>query len=369
MMLNKQNQNAGDNAQQLQAENMVIHIGIDEKRAREIYQEMNLQLRTDYSQEALTIANTRVAEFENKLLPKMEAVDGALEAFADPSFQLLLVEAQKTAASTERPADYDLLAELLIHRFKKGENRIIRAGISRAVEIVDEISDDALLGLTVFHSVSNFFPVSGDIHQGLNVLNDLYGKIFYNTLPTGSEWLDHLDILDAIRVNSFGTLKKINQYYPEMLLGYIEEGIEKESENYKTAIDILKKAGLPQNLLVEHTLNTNFIRLELSDKKHIGSLTLQYPTVNNGQLKYIPTALTEVQKSAISSIYNLYKQDEAIKQKNIIVFMEEWNKRPHLKTLREWWDNINNSIQVTSVGKVLAHSNAQRCDKNLPSLD
>jgi hypothetical protein len=369
MMLNKQNQNAGDNSQQLQAENMVIHIGIDEKRAREIYQEMNLQLRSDYSQEALTIANSRVTEFENKLLPKMEAVDGALEAFADPSFQLLLVEAQKTAASTERPADYDLLAELLIHRFKKGQNRMIRAGISRAVEIVDEISDDALLGLTVFHSVSNFFPASGDIHQGLNVLNELYGKIFYNTLPSGSEWLDHLDILDAIRVNSFGTLKKINVYYPEMLVGYIEEGIEKESENYTKAIDILKNNRLPINLLVEHALNKNFTRLNLSGKNQIDSLTLHHQAVISGRNIIVPIALTEEQKNAITSIYDLYKKDEIIKQNNIKVFMEEWDKRENLKTLREWWDSISNSIQVTSVGKVLAHSNAQRCDKNLPSLD
>ncbi|MFZ2285066.1 MAG: hypothetical protein WAV86_14430 [Lutibacter sp.] len=83
-MGNKQNQKAGDNSQQLQADKMIVNIGIDEKRAREIYQEMNLQLRRDYSKEALTIANSRVEEFENRLLPKMEAVEGALESFADP---------------------------------------------------------------------------------------------------------------------------------------------------------------------------------------------------------------------------------------------------------------------------------------------
>jgi len=49
--------------------------------------------------------------------------------------------------------------------------------------------------------------------------------------------------------------------------------------------------------------------------------------------------------------------------------MEEWNKQPNLSKLREWWDNINTGIQLTSVGKVLAHSNAQRCDKNLPPLN
>lgn len=368
-MTNKQSQKAGDNSQQLQANQMIVNIGIDEKRAREIYQEMNLQVRRDYTQEALEIANLRVAEFENKLLPKMEAVDGALEAFADPSFQLLLVEAQKTAASTERPADYDLLSELLIHRFQKGENRITRAGISRAVEIVDKISDEALLGLTVFHSASYFFPVSGDIHQGLNVLNDLFGKLFYNKLPTGNEWLDHLDILDAVRINSLVGLKKIQQYYPERLVGYIEIGIEKESENYQKAIELLTSKQLPQDILVEHALNKNYLRLNISNKNQIDSGNMQIQLPMNGNLVSVPVQLSDEQKNAIRAVYELYKQDESVKQENIKVFMQEWDKRPNLKTLREWWDSIGTSIQLTSVGKVLAHSNAQRCDKNLPPLN
>ena len=84
-MINSQSQKGGDGSANIQAQQMVVHVGIDEKRAREIYQEMNLQLRKDYSQEALYVANTRVAEFENRLMPKMEEVSGALEAFADPS--------------------------------------------------------------------------------------------------------------------------------------------------------------------------------------------------------------------------------------------------------------------------------------------
>ncbi|WP_114782410.1 LPO_1073/Vpar_1526 family protein [Botryobacter ruber] len=368
-MGNNQNQKAGDNSQQLQADKMIVNIGIDEKRAREIYHEMNLQVRKDYTQEALAIANSRIAEFENQLMPKMEAVDGALDAFADPSFQLLLVEAQKTAASTERPADYDLLSELLIHRFQRGENRIIRAGISRAVEIVDKISDDALLGLTVFHSVSYFLPLSGDIHEGLNVLNDLFGELLYDKLPTGKEWLDHLDILDAVRINSFGGLKTIQQYYPEMLPGYIEIGIEKESESFQKAIELLLSNQLPQNILVEHALNNKFLRLNLSNKNQIDSLSLYRKFPMNGNLINVPVQLTDEQKNALKAIYDLYKQDETVKQENIKVFMQEWDKRQNLKVLREWWDTIGTNIQLTSVGKVLAHSNAQRCDKSLPPLN
>lgn len=295
-MKNKQIQRAGDSSQQLQADNMIVNFGIDEKRAREIFHEMILQARRDYTQEAFAIANSRVTEFENQLLPKMEALDGALEAFADPSFQILLVEAQKTAASTERPADYALLSELLIHRFQKGENRIIRAGISRAVEIVDKISDDALLGLTVFHSVSYFFPSSGDIHEGLNVLNNLFGKLFYNKLPTGSEWLDHLDILDAVRVSSFGRLRKTEQLYPERLDGYIEVGIEKESENFSKAIELLDTNGLHRNILVEHALNKGYYRLNLPNRNQIESLFINPLVSKNGAIINVPVPLTEKQK-------------------------------------------------------------------------
>lgn len=368
-MGNKQIQKAGDGSQQLQADKMIVNmIGIDEKRAREVFQEMSLQLRKEYTEDALSIANSRVAKFQNQLLPKMEAIDGALEAFADPSFQLLLVEAQKTAASTERTADYDLLSELLIYRFQKGENRITRAGISRAVEIVDEISDDALLGLTVLHAVSSFHPINGRIHYGLDILNDMFGKIIYGILPVGNDWLDHLDLLNTIRIDYSGRLKKTNEFYPEALSGYVDVGIEKNSENYDKAMGLLKSAGLPQYMLIDHELNTNFARISCSNRNRINALTIQTLIFENGLSKMTREHLTSTQLGVLKSIYGLYTHDDSIKEENIKVFMEEWNKFPNLKILREWWDNIPNFLQITSVGRVLAHSNAQRCDKSLPSL-
>jgi len=210
-----QDQNFGNGANAFQAggDNNITTtniniVGIEEKRAREIFHEMISQLKRDYADEALKIAYSRVIELENRLMPRMESVEGALLAFADPGFQLDLVKAQKTAASTERPADYDLLSELLLQRFQKGEIRYARAAISRAVEIVGDISDDALLGLTVFHAVSHFSLTSGsgvvnDVYEGLDYLNDLFGKIIYGKLPTNTDWFDHLGILDAVRISSY----------------------------------------------------------------------------------------------------------------------------------------------------------------------
>ena len=353
----------------MQAESMVVHVGINEKRAREVFQEMNLQLRKEYSQEALEIASARVNEFENSLMPKMEKVDGALEAFADPSFQLLLVEAQKTAASTERPADYDLLSELLVHRFKKGDNRIARAAISLVVDIVDKVSDDALLGLTVTHSVNTFYPTSGNIQQGLDTLNNLFGKVIYGQLPSGNDWLDHLDVLNTVRLSSFGSLKKVQQYYPEILPAYIDVGIKKNSENYTKAIEILDSNNLPQELLVEHSLNSDFLRIPIPNRAQIESIALVKRVLQGCNVVDVSVKLSEGQVEAINSIYDLYSQDNDLMQKNINVFMEEWDKRPNLKVLKEWWDNIPTSFTITSAGKVLAHSNAQRCDESLPPMD
>lgn len=113
----------------------------------------------------------------------MGTVNDGLKAFADPGFQLLLIDAQKSAAATERYVDYDLLSELLVHRIEKGNDRHIRTGIHRAVEIVEDISDEALLGLTVAHSLKFFVPIALDIKYALDILDDLFGKIMYAELP------------------------------------------------------------------------------------------------------------------------------------------------------------------------------------------
>ena len=348
---------------------MVVHVGIDEKRAREVFQEMNFHIRQEYTQDALEVANARVSDFENSLMPKMEKVDGALEAFSDPSFQLLLVEAQKAAASTERPQDYDLLSELLVHRFQKGENRNARAGISLAVEIVDKISNEALLGLTVTHAINSFLPLSGDIYQGLDTLNDLFGKIILEELPQGHDWLDHLDILNTVRLNTLGNMKKVQQYYPEVLSGYVDVGIERDSENHAKAIEILSSNALPRNLLVDHSFNSDFQRICIPYRSSLNQIPLNQPVNHEGRLIICPVKLTDEQIKAVNSIYDLYSQDGNLKTSNVDLFMKEWDKRPSLKALKDWWDDIPFSLTITAVGKVLAHSNAQRCDKTLPPMD
>ena len=174
----RQTQRAGDNSQLMQAGIVNVYNGIDEKRAREICAETYAIARKDFTADAYACATERVQQFEEALLPKMQQIEGALNKFADPSFQFLLTSAQRTAAATERSSDYDMLSELLVCRITKGESRKNRAGISRAVEIVDKVDDDALCALTVVHAVNKCLPLSGDINVGLQVLDNRVGGTF-----------------------------------------------------------------------------------------------------------------------------------------------------------------------------------------------
>lgn len=354
-MADKHIQKAGDNSQMVQVQ--TVNIGIDEKRVREILEEqLSIALR-DFTEDANLTANSRSKAFNTSLLKRM-VEESALTAFSDPSFQILLIEAQKRAASTEREKDYDLLSELMVHRFQKGSNRIIRAGISRAVEIVDQISDDALLGITVFHSVSYFIPTSGDMMVGLKVLDDLFDKVIYDTLPTNNNWLDHLDILDAVRISSFGGMKLLEDYWYEQFDGYLKNGIEENSKKHNEAKEILTKASFDQNCLVKNTSNQKYVKLSVLNKGRISNLSITTGLVSR--------PITEDEKSALEKIYDIYDGAKISKDD----FVKEIEKYPSLKKLREWWNTLKaQNIQITSVGRVLAHSNAHRIDRNLPPLD
>lgn len=371
-MFERQRQDAGDNSQQIQASTVIINNGIDEKRAREIVDEKLREVINEYSIEAQTIAEKRIQLFTNDLIPKLVKAS-LLDELKDPSIQILLSKAQKTAASTERPADYSLLSELLIHRVEKGNDRNVRAGISRAIEIVDEVSDEALLGLTVAHAIEHFFPATGNIQDGIEILSDLFNKVIYDSLPTGNEWLENLDILDALRINDFGRLKKIGEYYSEQLSGYIDVGINKTSDDFQRAITLIKESNLPADILCDHELRPGYARLRISNINRLDLVTIySFKQINvNGKITSLPVIyqLSDKQKLVIKIIYDLYSKESDLRNENIIEFLKLWENHESLRKLRNWWDSIPVSFNITAVGRVLAHANAQRCDPTLPALD
>lgn len=355
-MSDKQSQKAGDNAQQIQTQTMVVHNhGIDEKRVREIYQEMLPQAIEAYTRDAEKTARLRIAEFESVLIARLKAMEDAWAAFTDPSFQLLLVTAQKAAASTERQADYKLLAEMLAQRTQVGEDRMSRTAIRGAVGIVSEVSDEALLGLTIICYLHEILDLAMErIPIAMERWNNRVGQLLYCPLPQGEDWLDHLYILRAMRVGGTGRLKKIKEVIPSVVPGYMDVGILKGSENHQEAIELLEREGLPFNILVEHDLNKDYLRVNLPRRDKIDGIRIRESP--DAPIRF----LTDPEKGAIESLYDLYVQDEGLRRENISRFIEEWDKWPNLRVLRLWWDAVKEYPDITSVGLVLAQANAER---------
>lgn len=370
-MSEQQKQKAGDNSQQFQANTLIVNTGIDEKRAREIVDEKLNEVVMTYTREARAVAENRIHLFANDLIPKLVKAN-LLDELKDPSLQILLAEAQKTAASTERENDYSLLTELLIQRVKIKNDRNERAGIGRAVEIVSEISGEALLGLTVAQSFASLTPVSGKIQVGVKVLADLYERVIYDSLPTGEAWLENLDVLDAIRMNQLSSLKKSDVFLGESLSGYVDVGIDNTTENYQQALEIIKGASLPIDILCDHELRPGYSRLnvvninKLDSYQLLQNITFEKDGISNTY--QIPIKISPAQKLALENVYALYNNDLSLRSENLIKFLTIFDSYKVLHLLREWWDSITQSFTITAVGKVLARANAQRCDPAIPPL-
>ena len=195
----------------------------------------------------------------------------------------------------------------------------------------------------------------------------LFRSIIDGNLPLGNDWLDHLDILKAVRINQFSSVGKINDIYIPKLSGYVDVGIEKESETYIKAIQILTEVNLPSDiLLIEHTLNSKYVRIPVVNRDSIENSCLYFRPSNTQSS--VKIEFSKEQKDALYRIYDLYEKNDSLQERNKHEFMNEWNKYDNLRKLREWWDSDKVGFSITSAGKVLAHANAQRCDKTLPPL-
>lgn len=364
MEISKQTQQAGDNSQLVQAQTVVIQNGITEQRAREIFDEKIAITKRDLTVEAIAEAQTRINKLEENLIPKMQKIDEGLRSFADPSFQMLLVEAQKSAASSEREEDYDLLSELLVKRITSGNNRNERAGIHHAISIVDNISSSALQALTLFYICNQIRP-RNNFSLALKAINDKYGQFMSLPLPLGVDWIEHLDLLRAVRINSFGRFPDIGEVIVQICGDFAEVGIKKHSDSHSEAIKLLSECGLgSSSVFTDNPTLEGYVRINISSREDIDSLSIHNTFA--GQSFILP--LSDDQKKALRSIRDMYCKDAQLLQQMKKWVIKQWESYNYLKQFNEWWKQLPISFDMTAAGLVLANANATRIDPTIPKV-
>lgn len=365
MDLSKQNQTAGDGSTQIQAEYLVNINGIDEKRAREIYREEYAISRQSWTEEASEIADSRVRLFEDRLMPKMIQYDNSLKFFADPAFQFTLRKAQIAAASSERDDDYNLLSELLVNRVEQRFNRERSLGVVKAIEVVDQIDEKALIGLALVYAFSKYTPVSRRLSDGLKTLNHFYDEIVSNMyLPQGYPWIEHLELLLAIRIKDkdLHHFKKSDDYLPKQFSMYLEKGIQADSVEYHKLQERFGQVGLNCSCFVPHPLKDGFLYWGAERKvdrirfvRNVGGAIVKEP-------------LNYEQKAVVQDAISLACKDGCNDQELRNAFLKEWDKYEHLAKVRKWWDSLDGAFEITPVGVALSNAYIHGKDPSVPWL-
>jgi len=313
--------------------------------ATTVFNQMYSLTAKNYAEVATATVNERINAFGCELFPRLEKIEGALEKFKDPRFEFLLRDAQIAAAKTDRQEDLCLLSELLSYHVLKGEDRKIDAAISRAIKIIDEIDNDALCALTTACAFEYFSPVSGSISEGLNSLNGLFEKLLYLDLPTGINWLDHLDMLGALRVLPL-SVNQSNDYLCSKYAEYACAGIRKDTDEFKIMNDILTDNDISLSNIVENECMDGYVRLNIV-------------SVDGVLPKY---------KELVANIKSLYSKDNNANNIARDHFIGLWDSYNNLKKVRTWWDRIPNAFDISLSGRVLAQTNAKRVYPSSPDL-
>lgn len=354
MDINKQDQRAGENSTQIQAgtinNNYYSITGVSEATARDICRHEYQVAMQNWTEQASMIVEQRVAKLEDKIMPKMIAFDNELKMFADPAFQILLRKAQISAASTDKDADYEMLSDLLLHRIQQDNNRERNLGITKAIEIVDQIDEIALAALSIVHVISMLIPIAPNVDLALQYLNDTYGKLLNgHSLPLGEEWMEHLDILSAIRMNAkgIGAFNKMESFIPKVMDKFFVTGLPSDSQELQTIISDFNKNGIPTNVIIENPLVKGNMMLStyiydidnLLFSANFSGQTVTFKP-NENQIRTI--------KNAIEKFKSLENND-----KPASIFWQKWNSYVNLYHVKEWFNQLPLLFNITSIGKAL----------------
>ena len=344
-----QYQQIGDNSNQTaigtQINNSVVYNGIQYPDIVSLTSTISSQVTAQSislcTEIASTKASEKISEFEKIWIPRISKMENVIDDIVDPKFHFMLRDANISAAQSTRREDLDMLSELLACHIEKGKDLIIDAGIKRAIEIIHEVDNDSLCALTIVVSLLNTVPNSGSISKGIEFRNELFSKLLYTNLPKGQNWIEHLSVLNAIRIKE-GKFYKLSRLLKDRCTGYICAGIKEGSDEHSKATEILIKEGYDKNNLAPNECLSGYLRLEIV------------------QLENLPNCL--------KPILQLYTKDQGLIDEANTNFMKKWNSYAALDTISRWFESLPCWFISTSIGLALAQTNAKRCDHSFPDL-
>ena len=354
-------QKARDNVLQLQVETM--NVGLSKLDVENMLKQERELLMRDMQLLAIEEMDKRLSIFGNIALEKIVKAE-VTNSFSDPAIQIFLRDTERAAVSSERELDYEVLSELLIHRVENKNDFTKKAALKKIVDNISLISDEALLGITLLFLAESIFPMSGNIEEGLQAIDDMYKNIISNNeLPHTQDWINNLEILGLVKIVPFTAKMRLDDYYFKSLNGYFCTGIKKDTEQYSNSVDKLKSVSLPLDLLSPNNMIDGYVRLPISKLKDFDNLRI----FDHSTHEYI--SLNEEQKNVLDSICDDY--DKSFEASNTVKdnYKKLFENYTEIQKVISWYNEYTKSdISLNLAGEVLAHCNAKRLYSSLPDV-
>ncbi len=123
----------------------------------------------------------------------------------------------------------------------------------------------------------------------------------------------------------------------------------------------MDSVGLNRAIFVPNELLADFFIIPVINKEYIINQSNPNPMYK--------MSLSLEQKKVIGNIFNMYENSPEKKKSAMKSFSNRIDCFENIKVVRDWWNSIPHFIKITSVGRVLAHSYAKKCDDRLPELN
>lgn len=199
----KLEQSSGNDSTNIQVGgNLTVGLSYSDAKdiALDIYKQNFLELSEKATEKALAKVEHFVNEFLTKLYEKED--ENLISELETPSFQMILLKAQKEAIKADDKIIEEILSNILLERTKEKERTLKRIAFDEAISVVSKLTEKQMDILSLnyilkeLHRIMNWKEMrfNGVIH----ILNDIV-PVFEQKIDYQSPDISHLEYSGCIR--------------------------------------------------------------------------------------------------------------------------------------------------------------------------
>jgi hypothetical protein len=198
-MINKQEQQAGNNSTNIQAYELVINNGLTYSEVKEVALDVFRANFYELGGKAHDIARARAEEITEEFLKKLQTENpSGFSQSENPNFQQALFTIQKEYAITGDKELGDLLIDLLVDRSKHEQRSILQIVLNESLSIVSKLTSDQLAVLALVFLFRHMESPVIESHEQLGEHLDKYVLPFVDKLSKSSSGYRHLEYLGCV---------------------------------------------------------------------------------------------------------------------------------------------------------------------------